>query len=538
MSRWRWLSGRRSAEYGAHPRARRKVNRLLTAILVDIPALQTKAGRERLLRDAGGPLLGNTAESDVARDHLMTIVDAARRTGALKSLRDALLEDQPDDIGAAWFDLAVTVLTTANGALSSRDMFALIGELRLSPQEFGQGAISAFTSERRAAGRPLDIGSLPQVLMRLYDAQENVAERLTDIRRFLRLLSKEPVEQGQGDGLAGLFERVLGRDAVGAAPAPVCLVGLADAERQVIIQVRVEEEGPPSNLPYTRRRYSMRGFYYERTGYAQPVFRGTRPASGVFTGDELERHGREFLATWREPMEAGRDVSKRVEFLLPHSLLGLPAELWPGGPNGVPLSRSCQVVVRSLPRYQDSSIHREWIRRWERLDRDCLPGNALDRIGWMGPCATEDEVNSPTTQGNWPVGKYPPLRLTDSGEVEDWLRNNADLACVGLGTAYDDHDPLIREAVCAALLEDGIPVMVWRRDMGDPCLLLAALRESEPPSLLADLPHSVHQARRRDRADKLALSHHITLLWDDPTCVHSDQDHQMTGTRGAGEGAA
>lgn len=551
MRGWRRLFGRRSAHYGAEPRmphdrAYQETSELLTAILTGIPRLQRLDGRHHLLEEIGGRLGKDTPEHNVARDHLRAIVDTARRTSMLKSLRDGLLRIDEDDFDTAWFNLAVTVLTVP-GSLRTEHMLSLIRELRSYQPEFGGRAVSVYASERRDSGRPLDTGPLPLVLLRLYDAQVDGADASgsrADLLRFLRLLSEEPVPDGQSDGLARLLAHILdGRGAMMRKRAQSeATPRSTDAERQVIVQIRVEEEDAPGDLPYTKRHYSLRGFYYERIGDARPAFRGARSLPGLFTGDELESRGRDFLAAWREQAEAGRGVNKRVEFLLPHSLLGYPAELWPGGSTGIPLSHSCQVVVRSLPRYQDSSIHGEWIRRWEALDRGFLPGDALERIGWMGPCATVEgadvDENSTAMRWKWPTGKYPPLRLTDPAEVEGWLRENAELACLGLGTPYDDHDPLIRESVCEALLEDGIPVMVWRRDRGDPGLLMDALRDNDPPALLADLPHSVLQARRVDRRDPLSLSNHITLLWDDPTSVHGDQDHQMSGTREAGEGAA
>lgn len=511
----------------------REKERTLVEILVRIPRLQQLAGRHELLGQADFRLAESAAESGQAGDHLRAIVATARRTAKLESLLLALKRVHSDDIGTGWFELAFKLLT---GELDSqyRDfMLHLIREVQAEPPEFGQYAVQRYIFDRRKARRPVDdAGNLPQLLEKLCDARVATtasgapAGQLGD---FLRVLAKEPMGPGLTDLLAPVRDQ--GRD---ADPDD-------DTERQVIIQIRVEEEGAPRDVPYTRRRYSLRGYYYERVGDGRPVFLGTEALAEQFTGGELARHVRRFLTAWQGPADAGRGLTKRMEFLLPHSLLGHPAEACPGGSAGVPLSLTCQVVVRSLTRYKDPMIHDAWLRRWAALDQGCTPGDALDRIGWMGPGARGGDAGGDKIGGEpWhgPDGRYPPLRLTDPADVVDWLAKHADLSCLGLAVPYDHDDDLMRDAVRAALLEDGIPVMVWRRDEGDPGPMLDVLKDCQPPLLLADLPDSVYEARKRGRADPHGVHNQITLLWDDPTCVFSGQDQPMGGTRGADEGAA
>ncbi|MFJ3304860.1 hypothetical protein ACIPSA_17385 [Streptomyces sp. NPDC086549] len=553
--------GRPAHRVTAH--ASRKTDRLLAAILFGIPRHQELQGRLQLLYEVGPPLEGAVRQDTLALDHLRAIVRAARRVGKLPELRDAAAGLEPDgDIGVVWFDLAVTVLTSPLQPLPAEDLFALIEELHDREPEFGQGAIYAYVSERRRDGRPLDGGLLPQLLSQLCDARArstDLAARRAELLRFLEVLHAEHTAHGGDDRLSRLLARVLDRHRVtpgrgrwaGTAAQPAGLAGIAgpaqpegpagpaDAERRVIIQIRVEEPDAliqQPDVPYTRRRYLLRGFHYEGVGDDPPTFHGGTAATDLFTGDELERRGREFLLAWKGQAEAGKGASKRYEFLLPDSLLGFPAELWPGGVSGVPLSHSCQVVVRSLTRYQDSTIHESWARRWDALDRGCPPGDALAHIGWMSPEKALD-TDSPSTPWSCPSGTYPPLYLTDPADLQEWLQSHADLTCLGLGAPYTLHDELMRDTVRDALMYDGIPVMVWRRDAGDPALLLDALREPRPPALLAELPHSVLEARRRRRHDPAGVGRQITLLWDDPTCVFS-QDHPMSGTRTTGEGAA
>jgi hypothetical protein len=512
---------------------------VLAGILADIPRLQRLDGRHDLLQQADPRLRDAAPEHNVTRDHLHAIVHAAQRSGTLTSLRDALEYIEPYDVGTEWFGLAVVVLTGLPGPLPRDFMLDLIGQLHRRDTNFGRAAVQAY--ERHPARRPLRADRLPQALLQLYDARVPPTDPAAPRVQLLRFLDLLAAEAEAGSELARLLASVRERERERERGAGAAAVS-ARARRQVILQIRVEEEDAPSDLPYTHRRYSLRGYHYEGIAGAKPVFHCSWPSSGLFTGDELKARGHEFLAAWRAQEQVDWDASKRVEFLLPDSLLGYPAELWSSGSADRPISRRCQVVVRSLRRYKDDFLHDEWRRRWEALDRDCPPGDALERIGWMSPDVTGAdacaEPNSLCESWSCPDSKFQPLRLTDPADVEDWLRLNPDLACLGLGTPYDYHDPLVRDAVADALLEDGIPVMVWRRDAGDPARLLDALRDSKPPALLAQLPDSVLEVRKRGRHDPASLGKQITLLWDDPTCVFRKQDSQMSGTRGAGEGAA
>lgn len=519
-------------------------DRLLAAILADIPALQVLESRLALLYDVGPELRDAVRQHNRPLEHLREVVRTGRRVRALPELRDVLLQAEPRDIGAHWFALAVTVLTVP-GPLPAGYMLGLIDELRQLPPEFGMNTVDRYAIERRRADQPLDADGLPAALLGLYDTQVAPSEPATRLARmayFLELLAQEARAHEQGERLARLLARVPGRRGVAAAlAAQEGLPGPEGHESRAIIQIRVQEAGPPveAHVPFTRRTYFLRGFRYDAAGVGEPRFRRATDPTEVFLGAELDRRGKEFLLAWQQHAEAGGGGVARYEFLLPDELLGHPVELWPGG-SGVPLSYGCQVVVRSLTRYDDSLIHQQWARRWEALDRDCAPGDALERIGWMSPGVTNGVTNSPDTNWSCPPGRYPPLLLTDAADVEDWLRDHKDLACLGLGAPYELHDPLMRDAVRDALMYDGVPVIVWRRDAGDPGLLLDALRDSCPPALLAQLPASVHGARQRRRRDPRSVGSHITLLWDDPTCVFRNQNSQMPGTRGAGtgEGAA
>lgn len=505
---------------------------MLVEILLDVPRLHQQSVRHDLLQSTGRHLDRDGRPFSVPDDsdaeaHLRAVVRAARRRGALVALKSGLSAIEPDDMATAWFRLAVTALTSRSGPLSADTVLELVDLLRRCPTGYGQRALFAYLAERRAARRPLHDRGLPQVLYRLFDARvppgDPDAPR-RDMLRFLRLLAAE-AEPGAPDLTVFLASVLDGTPQVPVAAAP----RQPGDGRQVVLQIRVEEEDAPNDLPYTRRRYSLHGYHYEGDVGAEPGFHCSWPSSGLVTGDELASSGRDFLAAWEDQEELGWGPDRRVEFLLPDSLLGRPVELWPHGTSGVPLSRSCHVVVRSLRRYKDTSIHYEWDQRWKALDRDCPPGDALRRIGWMSPRGAD----SGETGRGLPESTFPPLSLSDPGDVEDWLREHPGLACLGLGMPYDHGDPLIRDAVLDALLEDGIPVMVWRRDAGDPCDLVGALRRGTPPVLLAELPDRVLRERRRERREPLVLGKQITLLWDDPTCVFRRQDSQMSGPGGA-----
>jgi hypothetical protein len=113
--------------------------------------------------------------------------------------------------------------------------------------------------------------------------------------------------------------------------------------------------------------------------------------------------------------------------------------------------------------------------------------------------------------------------------VIEWLTRRPELACLGLAVPYDRLTADLRDAVHDALRNEGVPVMLWRRDHGGRQELVTALR-THAPARLSDLPETVHRCRKHGRiAGADDVRNNITLLWDDPDCVDADQDMPYAG---------
>ena len=149
-------------------------------------------------------------------------------------------------------------------------------------------------------------------------------------------------------------------------------------------------------------------------------------------------------------------------------------------------------------------------------------------MGDPGPGGAESSGRGP---GGDPLDgiAWPPLDPLDAAGFTEWLIGRPELACLGLSVPYDRLADQLRAAVLDALFVEGVPVMVWRGDPGDPGELVGALRR-HAPERLRDLPEAVHRCRRHGRTAGAAdVSNSITLLWDDPDCVDADQDLPYAG---------
>jgi hypothetical protein len=441
-------------------------------------------------------------ESADARAHLQALVEtvAARPdpVPALESLAAALRALAPHDRALPWIELTVLGLTGA-APLDAGTVIALVGALHpvgeLPAARVPTAGELARHVPRGLPGMHLVTGleTLPEILLRLSDLR--APHGPAPLLAFLTGLAadRELAAYPELDALRALLRA---REAA-AGPVPRG----AGTDGRLIVQIRVEAVDPEH---VEDGRYELRGAYYRQPADGGPMVRlGSLPPSEPLRRSELTGAGSARLAAWADLAREVRGASGgvRVEFLLPAALLGHRAEVWSAGASRTPLGQHHPVVVRSLERYSDPWINPEpWRRRWERLCADPPHAEPLARIAW------------------------PPL----SGLTE-WLVDQPESACVGLTAPYDDLAAAIREAVRDALFMEGVPVMVWRRDPGDPHEIVTALRPFAP-ARLRDLPESLHRCRKHGRtAGADDVRNNITLLWDDPDCVDADQDLPYAG---------
>ena len=421
------------------------------------------------------------------------------------------------DPALPWLELAVLGLTGA-APLSAAACLRLIGALR--------GLVPAPAPAQLARHIPYGVPgtallgggqTLPEIVLRLSDRRG--APDPGPLLRFLTALAadRELTAYARLAPLRGLLA-----DLGAAAP------GSPGAGR-LIVQIRVDAVDPEH---VADRRYELRGAYYRQPLDGGPLrWLGALAPSEPFRRGELTGRGSARMTAWAEPareIRSGGGV--RIEFLLPQDLLGHRADLWSAGPSRTPLGRQHPVVVRSLERYTSPWLDpTPWRRRWSSLDEDVPPpdpepGQDRDPDDGRAPTAAPGTAGDPLERIAWPM-----LDPQDAAGFTEWLIGQPELACLGLCVPYDRLAAKLREAVLDALFVEGVPVMVWRGDPGDPGELVGALRR-HAPERLRDLPETVHHCRRHGRtAGESHVSNSITLLWDDPTCVDADQDLPYAG---------
>ncbi|MFI1929748.1 hypothetical protein [Streptomyces sp. NPDC020330] len=269
-----------------------------------------------------------------------------------------------------------------------------------------------------------------------------------------------------------------------------------------VLQIRLRETAPG------KQRFTVDAalFDWSEDGLSQPRKREARRA---FSLGELRQFGRTCLAGWSDLTTRLDDADQvRVEFLLPWSLLGHPVERWLTDGHTYLLGHKYPVVIRSLDRMERQSWRRDWSMRWHALHDQDTSAQRCDSIAWL----SLDSARAGKLDGEV-------LRLRGrDGEVRAWLDTHPGVTSLGLAFAYDPQNPkrslALQEAVC-----EGVPLIVWRRDDGDPEALARRLGQMTAPQF-SELPDHLRLWRRAAaRDDSADMRNHLTLLWDDPACV-------------------
>ena len=183
-----------------------------------------------------------------------------------------------------------------------------------------------------------------------------------------------------------------------------------------------------------------------------------------------------------------------IEFLLPLELLNEPVEWWPKDsatpPDRPPLAQYYGVVVRSVDRFTDRSLHRVWLNRWEQL------------LNHPGECH---------------------VKWADASRADHLRRLEAEIVndpgCVGLVLSRPPIPEVGVSQEIAVALRTGLPLVLWhRQDCSRADFLRITSGIIDPP--LASLPLRAAQLRRRlgelaakERDDDAVLG--LVVLWDD-----------------------
>ncbi|MEU9994552.1 hypothetical protein [Streptomyces sp. NPDC050848] len=495
----------------------------LAEALLGFPDAIDAEFRHTVLKEMGAQLHDDRRPLEIrhaatASEHLLELSRFCERhrdpEAALKALWTTLRFLRRDEAALVELRRCIDWLTR-RGRLPERQL-ARLEELsgRIAPSVpravMEQALQAACGAGRRAPLRGRE--SLPEAVRRLDQARGNDHDDVPLVLLFLAELA------------ARLPDRLRGelREEIGAASG---LLGLPDEDRlalsartmqpapggRMILQVRVEEVSAPAG----GEQYVVEAHLYERDDVGLRLL-AKRERPDRLGGRELVASGADLLVTWNDLVAAGDQGDDfRIEFLLPWSLLGHPADLWGIDADGYRVGFRCPVVVRSLDRLREPSWRRPWQDRWKLLHDKPPEAQLSTRCGWLAIDAAADAPER--LEGLRDRGPVLRLRGKD-GDVRRWLDTHADVACLGLAFAYEPTDAWVARGVKDAVRE-GIPAIIWRRDGGDPGPLISRLGDLAAEEL-PSLPELLRRWRRSAQEDDDADMHnHLTLLWDDPDCV-------------------
>ncbi|MEV7770262.1 hypothetical protein [Kitasatospora sp. NPDC086791] len=500
-----------------------KADTALHEFLHQVPDLDDPEFRRTVLRDLGRRLGPGTAfavpYSPQTADHLLNLVHACRSWhephSALAELAASLRTLRPGTSAVDWLGAAVESVTES-GLLSPELQLAVLRTVRaLSPPptsvEVQRLVESMCTDGETHPVRARD--SLPEAVSRLHRARQIDGPPLL-LRFLLRLAVDRPGPEG--DRLADLVKKIARERNLTEAELTATVRQPATTrpaeDHPLVLQITLDDVSPVGSD--TEPVYAFEAVLFDTSEQPWKLLAkqaGNEPVSQ----SDLLRHGSHHLTSWTELASAAAHAEGlRVEFLLPWSLLGHPAELWPMDEDDYPVGMHFPVVVRSLDRIRSAFWHTAWKNKWRALEaamEGSGPGTVADLPGWFvltdGAAPIEAEVSARTLH----IG-------SGKGDVRRWLDSRPHTAILALSFPYAYH-PKKRAAPYQAVkdaVREGIPVMIWRRDTGSPTELHALLGElatAQLPALAAHVQRRRRAAREDDQSD---LGRHLTLLWDEP----------------------
>ncbi|GAB7185283.1 hypothetical protein ATKI12_5114 [Kitasatospora sp. Ki12] len=501
---------------------------VLHDFLCQVPDLHQPDFRHLVLADLGRRLGLATpfavADSAQAVDHLMDLVHACRRwqdpLRALARLADSIRTLRPGTAAVGWLDAAVDAVTE-KGLLTPDAQHALLRTLRsLSPQPRPAEVLRLV--EAACAGRTHPVRArdgLAEAASRLNQARLDDAPPL--LLGFLaRLAATRPGPEGaQLKELVKRHAHELGLTE-GDLAEPVTSCGGAFSARTgpaqrhpLVLQIALDDVSPVGSE--AEPVYAFEAALYDTTEQPWRLI-SKRAGDEPVPQSALRARGSRHLTTWGELAAAAADAEGlRVEFLLPWSLLGHPAELWPMDEDDYPVGMHFPVIVRSLDRIRAAFWHTAWKNKWRALEatlENCGQDTVADLPGWFVHTEGAAPLDAEVTGRTLHIGGT-------KGDVRRWLDSRPLTAVLALSFPYAYHPK--RRAVPYQAVKDavreGIPVMIWRRDTdGSPTELHVLLGELAAGQLAGLAAHVQRRRRAASEDDRTDLGHHITLLWDEP----------------------
>jgi hypothetical protein len=199
------------------------------------------------------------------------------------------------------------------------------------------------------------------------------------------------------------------------------------------------------------------------------------------------------------PEQVSVDIEElTVEFILPKRLIGHPVDQWEFDRSGFPrpLGIRYPVVVRSLERLRDRSLHDAWRRKWRTLADEGHRVHAL------------------------PIFHVEPSRTRELRALYSLLVADDRHVCLAVPFPPSDSGDASRNDEFTAGLTAGMPVIVWSRDLADPAEFSVLVRDILAAQGVLNLPRQMLWLRQSalttmDGTRSAGPVPSMSLLWDD-----------------------
>jgi hypothetical protein len=455
------------------------------------------------------------ARSD-SRDHIFAIVQACRKyrdpPAAVTALVGTIEYFRPNDGALARLQdcqACINGLSTL-GAPCLHKVLELIGAIPPERRDFG-----AYELARQARIEDEGVPVLPSddllsAVRKLDSARETAPADVPLVVRFLAILEDALNAQDKAPLAAVVHEIAAG---LGLPPGSADVTAAAGGTRpgtagRRVLRIRLNDVSTPEEC-----RYTIEGAVFDVTADREERIDWCPADEKGFSGKDIDDAGSKFLARATRLIGAiGRVPDSMVEFLLPWPLLGHPVEQWCLDGGDYRIGDRFVVVVRSLDRQRSDTFFGPWQRRWEMLSRPAGAQLACERIGWLHYGNTQIPQRASLLHRVISMnGRH--------GNLTQWLEMVENYATAGLGLTFAyQHDDLIALHSVQDAFNEGIPVLLWRRDNGDANELECLLENVK----LQDLPSQVRSWRRSTAScdDSTGdVRYHMVLLWDDPSNV-------------------
>jgi hypothetical protein len=256
---------------------------------------------------------------------------------------------------------------------------------------------------------------------------------------------------------------------------------------QVFIVVQLQPDSVDADC------YLMSAWLQEGQRNERLLLRDDEPRTLREVADQVDT----LLSGVPEQMSVDSD-EPTVEFILPRRLIGHPVDEWEFDRAGFSLTLGIRypVVVRSLERLRNRSLHGAWRRKWRVLADE---GHRADAL---------------------PISHVEPSRPRDLRALYSALVADDRHVCLAVPFPPSDTDEASRNDEFTAGLTAGMPVIVWSREPLDGAEFSVLVRNTLARHGILNLPRRMLWLRQSamatmDGTPPVRYLPKMSLLWDD-----------------------